>query len=250
MPFFSQGRVGGFESSPMPTVKVTSGVSVKIPVVIQRIDRRDEKGDIADIATELIARTALEWESEAVEGSEEENKEKRVRNGRVRIPSRCLREIIDEHKAFASRICQAPVRLQLQIGTNNHSEPVQISPGVVLETTVKADIQSWIPNEVLSTCNFILEFCCAKKDDGKSNLPSDNSEPSFIWCGQIRRTIRKEEKLEETLTHKARISFVRSGKYFLSACMKITSKSGGPNANEEIWWAPKAEPIIVMKLNQ
>ena len=106
----------------MPTVKVTSGVSVKIPVVIPRIDRVDENGEVADIATELVARTALQWESEAVEGAD--GTEKIKRTGRVRIPSRCLREIIDEHKSFASRICKPPVSLRVSIGDASQSEVI------------------------------------------------------------------------------------------------------------------------------
>ena len=42
----------------MPTVRVTSGVSVKMPVVIQWVERWDADGDVA---AELVARTALEW---------------------------------------------------------------------------------------------------------------------------------------------------------------------------------------------
>ena len=61
------GTVGGFDSNPMHTVKVTSGVSVKIPVIIPRIHCLDENGNIGDIATEIITRTALTWESVAVE---------------------------------------------------------------------------------------------------------------------------------------------------------------------------------------
>ena len=57
-----QGNVGGFEGSPMPTVRVSSGVSVKIPVVIPRIDRFDENGEVTDLAAELVSRTALQWE--------------------------------------------------------------------------------------------------------------------------------------------------------------------------------------------
>jgi hypothetical protein len=38
-----KGRVGGFQGPPMPTVTVTSDVSVEIPVVIPRISRIEEK---------------------------------------------------------------------------------------------------------------------------------------------------------------------------------------------------------------
>ena len=43
----SRGRIG-FEANPMPTVRFTSGVSVKIPVVIRRVERRDASGNVAD----------------------------------------------------------------------------------------------------------------------------------------------------------------------------------------------------------
>ena len=44
----SRGRIVGFEANPMPTVRFTSGVSVKIPVVIRRVERRDASGNVAD----------------------------------------------------------------------------------------------------------------------------------------------------------------------------------------------------------
>ena len=134
--------MGGFEASPMSTVRVTSGVSVKIPVVIQRIGRQDnESGNIADIAAELIARTALQWENE-VNGKQGENK--RVRHGRVRIPSRCLREIIGEHKSFASRICESPVTVSISIGKQTDEGNVQIQPGLFMDAHMKVKIRGEI----------------------------------------------------------------------------------------------------------
>ena len=44
----SRGRVGGFEANSMPTVRFRSGVLVKIPVVIGRVERRDVDGNVAD----------------------------------------------------------------------------------------------------------------------------------------------------------------------------------------------------------
>ena len=35
----SRGQVGGFKANPMPTWRFTSGVLVKIPVVIQQVER-------------------------------------------------------------------------------------------------------------------------------------------------------------------------------------------------------------------
>ena len=123
----------------MSTVRVTSGVSVKIPVVIQRINRCDENGKIMDIASELIARTALQWESEVNEGEAKETK--RVRHGRVRIPSRCLREIIGEHPSFASRICETPVTVFVDIGRKQEDEAVQILPGSFVDVTMEVGVR-------------------------------------------------------------------------------------------------------------
>ena len=169
-----KGRVGGFEGSPMPTVRVTSGVSVKIPVVIQRIERLDEEGQVVDIAAELISRTALQWESAVAETSPGDsttnasgpnsNLEKvesgslaltssstsKARHGRVRIPSRCLREIIEEHKSFASRICKAPIHIRFDIGVSSSDKKlrnsgemgkIQVSPGVFIDTKVDVTMQ-------------------------------------------------------------------------------------------------------------
>ena len=144
-----KGRVGGFEGSPMPTIRVTSGVSVKIPVVIQRIDRLDDKGAVTDIVAELISRTALQWESVIGEG--ETNK--RVRQGRVRIPSRCLREIIEEHGSFASRICQAPININVDIGkTTNDDATHLIRPGDFVHATVDLTVKG-----EFYICK---QFCC------------------------------------------------------------------------------------------
>jgi hypothetical protein len=134
-----KGLVGGFEGSPMPTVKVTSGVSVKIPVVIPRIDRIDENGEVADIAAELVARTALQWESEVVEGAD--GTEKIKRTGRVRIPSRCLREIIDEHKSFASRICKPPVSVRVKIDSGDAETEIFAYIGSAIQVDADVFIQ-------------------------------------------------------------------------------------------------------------
>ena len=142
-----KGLVGGFEGSPMPTVRVTSGVSVKIPVVIPRIDRLDENCDVMNIAAELISRTALQWESESTEGEGSGGSgiagsvttNKKLRQGRVRIPSRCLREIIDEHKSFASRICRPPVSVQVTVAQMGLGEVNSVVlPGTSIEVFAEA----------------------------------------------------------------------------------------------------------------
>ena len=81
--------------------------------MIPRVDFLDENGDTVDIANELIVHTALKWESDTSENIESLHKD--VRQGRVRIPSKCLREMIQEHHAFATRICKPPVAIELKV---------------------------------------------------------------------------------------------------------------------------------------
>ena len=271
------GRVGGFEGSPMPTIRVTSGVSVKIPVVIQRIDRSDEKGEVADIVAELISRTALQWESVVVEG--ETNK--RVRQGRVRIPSRCLREIIEEHGSFASRICQAPINLNVDIGRPTDDAETLIGPGgfvhATVDLTVKGEsctslalnndfvqetaktneiflwfiptyMSDWAPSDAISRCTLTLEFCCARKDSGGSRgVSEEDSTPAYVWCGQLRRTFQGKECKSQTMIHRVKLTFLQTGVFAVSACVKI---SAAGSKEEEVWWAPRAETVVVENENQ
>jgi hypothetical protein len=232
-----KGLVGGFEGSPMPTVKVTSGVSVKIPVVIPRIDRIDENGEVTDIAAELVSRTALQWESEVAEG--DDNTEKIKRTGRVRIPSRCLREIIDEHQSFASRICKPPVSLQVSIGEYPRSE-VSLKIGESVQVNSNMSIQDWVPSDVVAKSKVTLEFCCAEKQPG--NNSSTSGRMPYVWCGQIRRNIELSNDGDDR-SHRARIAFFQCGVYVVSACAKVSSHDT-PGVSE-VWWAPHAKIIRV-----
>ena len=44
----SRRQVGSFKVNPMPTVQFTSGMLVKIPVVIQQVERWDMDRNVAD----------------------------------------------------------------------------------------------------------------------------------------------------------------------------------------------------------
>jgi len=270
-----EGRVGGFQGSPMPTIRVTSGVSVKIPVVIQRIERLDEKGQVTDIVSELIARTALQWESVVGEG--ETNK--RVRRGRVRIPSRCLREIIEEHGSFASRICKAPIQMNVDIGHKGEGD-MMLEPGKFVIASVELRVNGkttifkllhaanllikipafskldWVPFEAISRCKLMLEFCCAQKDSVVSrDLTNETKRPAYIWCGQLRRTFYGSECFKDNesgystvMVHRAKITFLRKGIFAVSACVKISLSSPEvpkKSSHEEVWWAPRAETVMV-----
>jgi len=254
-----KGRVGGFEGSPMPTIRVTSGVSVKIPVVIPRISRinTDEEGDAMDIAAELVANTALQWESVLDKVREEEdapsqrkrrasmmtktnleNKSsdaanRKIRQGRVRIPSKCLREIIAEHKSFASRICKPPVLVKVSIGRKEKENFLTVKKGRPVDARVEVEVAEWVPENIVERLIITLEFCCARKD-GVASQKRD-----YVWCGLLRRTITSKDTEK---THKARVSFLEEGAFVVSACAKVSTTNGN---TEETWWAPIAENVQV-----
>ena len=127
------GRVGGFDGSPMPTVRVTSGVSVKIPVLIQRIPLKDENGEDMDVAQELITRTALQWVSEEGDGVDAKGS---MRSGRVRIPQRCLKQLINNYPSFLSKICQVPVSVSVNIKDHDVNEVIGINVGDFIEVSM------------------------------------------------------------------------------------------------------------------
>ncbi|KAL3806041.1 hypothetical protein ACHAXA_000182 [Cyclostephanos tholiformis] len=258
-----KGLVGGFEGSPMPTVRISSGVSVKIPVVIPRIDRLDENGNVTDLAAELVSRTALHWESEAVEGAD--GTEKIKRTGRVRIPSRCLREIIDEHKSFASRICTPPVSLSVSVGGEPKLSEISLPLGSAVQVDAIVTVQvfacpsshpsfdlflvsvddhftDWVPADIVSKCRMTLEFCCAEKQPGNSSSAVVGRVP-YMWCGQLRRIIDLSND-EDDKTHVARIAFFQCGVFVVSVCAKISSRDA-PSGIEESWWAPHAKLVRI-----
>lgn len=256
-----KGLVGGFQGAPMPTVRVTSGVSVKIPVVIPRISRisSDGEGIVTDIAAELVANTALQWETVLEDTVDDDldvsasgnNTKKRTtgsvleratcndaanrkpRQGRVRIPSKCLREIIAEHPSFAARICKSPVTIKVSIGRSDNEAALQIRKCTPVDTFVDIETAEWVQQELIEACTLVLEFCCARKNSTGNPYKRD-----YIWIGLIRRTVPWKSKKKE---HRARICFLEDGAFVVSACVKI-SRDGGA---EETWWAPLAENIEV-----
>ena len=134
------GVVGGFTEEPMPTVKVSSGVSVKIPVVIPRIACLDGNGDVVEIANELISHTTLKWESEVVDDGKNDSIHKGKRQGRVRIPSRCLKEMIQEHPSFATRICRPPISIQFLVD-NDKKDEIGVMIGIPIDVTISANAE-------------------------------------------------------------------------------------------------------------
>lgn len=232
-----KGRVGGFSGAPMPTVRVTSGVSVKIPVVIPRIARIAANDDEAmDIAAELVANTALQWKSvtDDVESSES-NSMTKVRQGRVRIPSKCLREIISEHLNFSSRICQPPVSVKVSIGRPEGASHLSVKRGAAVTAHVQVKIKSdWVPAHVRDRLSITMEFCTARKNS------AGTMRKEFVWCGLLRRTVDASSD-EENLNHTARCMFLTEGSFVVSACAKVSARMGV----EETWWAQFAENVEV-----
>jgi len=242
------GLVGGFEGSPMETITVSSGVSVRIPVVLPRIKRMTDSGEAADVVAQLVEKTELQWKEvssefhENVEGisSMESAGKKRVREGRMRIPPSCLKEIVAEHPSFASRICEAPCEIVLSLGDGKSgasSEPLSVQQGKPIDAFVEVFMAKWVPEEIVEECSLTLEFCCARKEDGSilSTMHRD-----YVWCGQIRKMMRA---CDEEKSHRARIVILQPGHFVISACARITNDA--ENAQEEVWWAPVAESVNI-----
>jgi hypothetical protein len=134
-----KGLVGGFDVSPMPTVRIASGVRTKIPVVVPRIKRLDDNGNALDIVDELVSQLGLQWETvnEGGVSSLDVSTNSKMRQGRVRIPSSCLREIINDHPSFTSRICEPPVSINVHVGGKDSEKNLLVSPGTPLDTFVE-----------------------------------------------------------------------------------------------------------------
>ena len=161
----------------------------------------------------------------------------RARHGRVRVPSRCLREIIDEHKDFATRCHKPPISIDVAIDRKDCCiSQLYTTIGSPIDCIVNARIQDWVPSNLLSSCSITLEFCAAKQN---STEKEELCTETFAWCGQVRKTITIASRKSD-LRHKCRICFFHTGDYVLSACVKICGYQ-----TEEIWWAPTAKLIKV-----
>jgi hypothetical protein len=92
-----------------------------------------------------------------------------------------------------------------------------------------------------------------------------NARPPYLWCGQLRRTFNGSECIKQAedgsyspvMVHRAKLSFLQTGNYAVSACVKISMRAASTspasqqegstrkNACEEVWWAPRAETVVV-----
>jgi hypothetical protein len=235
--------VGGFERSPMETLTVPPGVSVKIPMILPRVDRAPA------ICEHLISMTSLQWKSEIPvtdalamleTGGTMVPVNRRVRCGSMEIPSDCLKTIIDENPTFLSRICKAPCSVKVGTAGGNSKEAAKVAVGKPVDISVDIELADWVPAAVLKQSNFTLEFCCARKD--VPQIPENGRD--YVWCGQIRKALPSEEKKHG---HRARIIFMSEGDYAVSACVSF-SRTDNDDDVKEIWWAQKAQNIRVEDL--
>mmetsp|Transcript_4602 Transcript_4602/g.10885 ORF Transcript_4602/g.10885 Transcript_4602/m.10885 type:complete len:1558 (+) Transcript_4602:62-4735(+) len=229
------GAIGGFDGSPIETMKVTSGISAKIPMILPRLDR---SSDMCERLRELMT---LRWESEEVEGDATAEIEtsgsmvpvnKRVRSGTLKIPMHCLKTIVDENPTFLSRICKAPCSITVAAdgGADGSS---QVQKGDSVDLSAQVELADWIPADLLNKNNLSLEFCCAPKEGSKKGKP-------FIWCGQVKKSISKDSKS----SHRARVIFLHEGEYVVSSCVTFKRNDVDDDV-KELWWAPKAHVVKV-----
>lgn len=203
----------------------------------------DEAGEEVDVAQELITRTALQWVSEKGEGIDAG-----VRTGRVRIPQRCLKRLIDDHTSFISKVCQVPVSVTVEIMDRDVNETIATRPGNFFDVHLSFRFQEWVPAEVISKCSLIVEFCCARKEVGGSVIRQvEAKDDAYFWCGQIRQVIKADELKEKGKTgivHRAKLTFIQRETFVVSACARLVGREG--LNREEIWWAPRAYQVRVM----
>jgi hypothetical protein len=185
-----------------------------------------------DIGAELVANTALNWKTVVDDNTEEESINLKARQGRVRIPSKCLREIINEHQSFCSRICRPPVRVEVNIGRAEGAPHLNLKKGEPLTAHVQVHFLEWVPRDVIDNLSITMEFACARKN------AAGTLKREYVWSGMLRRTV---EGREHSLRHLARVCFLIDGSFVVSACAKLSSQKGV----EETWWAQFAENVMV-----
>jgi hypothetical protein len=227
------GGIGGLLNSPLPSMRVHSGVSAKFPVVISRIPRFDSDGKPVDVVEEVIARTSFTWETERQgdpSGSD-------MAKGYLRIPREPLEDIIGHHPNFVSQVCEPPCQIAVTVGGKDASLPTLIEIGQAVTIDAFATEASWLLDEGKKSCSLKIEVHCARKN---KPLPGGNVAPrDFVWCGKLRETFLMSDPDKK---HCARIAFLNSGVYAVSACARIKHKD---SEQEEIWWAPVAATVTV-----
>lgn len=237
-----RGNIGGFEGGPIDKVRVPSGVSAKIPMILSRINRA------GNISAQVLSLTKLKWTSEVPQGGDATTNtggtmvpvNRRVRQGSIEVPSGCLHSIVEENPIFLARICKAPCRINVSFATNGTSD-CTVGVGKPLDFAAQVNLEDWIPEDVRRQLHVTLEFCCAPK---YLSFVKDNSQ-HFVWCGHIRKYLPADTT--DTNTSRGRIIFFDEGEYAISACVYFRRKDNN-NDTKEVWWAEKALTVKVQEL--
>lgn len=245
----------GFPESMMSQLKVSPGVSAKIPIMLKRILRTDiETGDDC-ICRKVIAMTRLKWVSDISVAESDDAQEtggpyfpvnRRVREGILEIPLLCLKKVIEESHTFVSRICQAPcyISINAAAGQAEGSYLTNVEVDTPVDISVKVEMAKWFSNDLLERTRCTLNFSCVRQD---ISLKGDNHleracKSDHIWVGQIRKAYR-ENNLKNT---RCRLLFLNEGDYCVSACLTLSRLNNGKDV-QEVWWAEKAVVIHASK---
>jgi hypothetical protein len=232
------GTVGGFEDNRLPTILVHAGVSAKIPVVIPRIPRVNESGTTVDLVSELVAKTKLVWETKRRHSGGDV-----VAKGHIHIPPACLKDIMYRQPSFVSQICEPPLRIKLTADGKNPDSLFLLSLGTPLEVSVQVEVAPWLSQEAIENCTVKLELCCSRKDNSNSSNAKGDSRREFIWCGKQQQKMPMQDPNK---VHSARIAFVQTGDFCVSACVRIY-RTDIEHRVEEIWFAPTAATVTIQK---
>lgn len=238
----------GFEGSTMTSLKILPGVSAKVPMALPRLDRATE------ICEQVAAMTRLDWQADvSITDRDDEGSSggpmipinRRVRQGRLEIPSVCLKNIVVENPVFLSRICKAPCKISVHAkGSNSSGSATKIEKEKPVDLSVDIEIASWLSKSLLDQTNLTLEYCCASEDPESA----ESSQRKFVWIGQIRKALLPGKPSYQN-SHLARLLFLSEGTYTVSACVSFNRKGDNEDV-KEVWWAEEAATIQVLPHNR
>lgn len=263
------GVVGKFQQEPLSTMEVSSGVSVKIPVTIPRIEGSEENANAIDISDKLSSLTALTWESVPMSNNLNTVFHQEKRQGSIQIPLRCLQQMVETHESFAAHVCLPPLSIVLHVNgviPEMSHKRVQVGIPLDLSTIVKQQGRSRTSKDAvlhhifsfgnishltpffkastsfqgLKYCTATVEFCCSRKNSGLNpETFVERNRDEFIWCGQRQKSFPWHDL--EDVTHSSRLCFTAPGEFLVSACVRIKKDQ----QIQEIWWAPRYQLIQV-----
>jgi hypothetical protein len=247
------GAVGGFLEFPLAEISCRPGVSAKIPIVMPRIARVDENGNVNDVLSELITTTRLIWESH--KGGETGPVRGR---GHIRIPPACLADIVNRQPSLIAHVAKPPCAMHFFVKAEQ-TTALRVSADVIItsavgkpiEVALRLEIASWVPAHVRNITNVSIEFCCARKcvdvEDDKNQVAVHRD---IIWAGLLRQRFSLRDRNAE-LAHRTKLVFCRSGTYVVSACAKFSrlQQNNDEDIPEEVWWAPVAQAIDIPEMH-